>query len=475
MKAVFVNKIDGRYGIYQTFFRWYDEFWKLIPRQSEAFLERTKLRRSIERRGEIQESSVKGLLNSLSDKCPEKLQEFLDSRQEFAERAFADGWVIRFWSAEKSDERLVVLQQISQMVKWIDEAVLGAIAQEAISSEDPRLRGEMCFALGNSGNPRFKTILLHLTEDGDEWARKQADIALSDLESAAEDYKLMVIEDMDLKTLWEEFLKEDESRREVFPATPEGIEHENCLSGIDPFFADYKTCADFNNLEKDVFQVRGQFIYRSWIQKQFSKLNVDWIVVVNGKVVKKSKKGELVPLEKELEEIGRKNNGFPFLFSRTVFSEESKWSKRVDVEGLYPTIPLEVELPAVVKAKGRIKPRTDIDTGSYHILYISLELLERKWRDYLPYRRIEQSDIPFRGKSFWYRIHILTVIIKDDVTRMEKKRDYNCLCILNWNETTFIHANPKREAFAGTELIVTFPLTLILDGKKKPSETRVEV
>ena len=83
------------------------------------------------------------------------------------------------------DERHRLLQHISQLVNYLPEGILRRLAAESMRDEDPRIRGEMCYALGRSGRPRFKSMLQPLLNDPHRWVRQQAAKALKMLDEAA--------------------------------------------------------------------------------------------------------------------------------------------------------------------------------------------------------------------------------------------------------------------------------------------------
>jgi hypothetical protein len=89
-----------------------------------------------------------------------------------------------FLKAEHPDERLKRLQRISDSSRYLPDDALRSLAVETLQDEDPRIRGEMCYALGRSERPYFASLLQLLEDDSDPWVRKQARAALRMLEKA---------------------------------------------------------------------------------------------------------------------------------------------------------------------------------------------------------------------------------------------------------------------------------------------------
>jgi hypothetical protein len=103
--------------------------------------------------------------------------------------------VKEFSRAKSPDNRLTHLQRVSQFSSYLPNEVLRALAAEALQDEDPRIRGEMCYALGMSGIPSFIPELQLLKKDPNAWVREQAEKAISSLEKAtptASDYERLL-------------------------------------------------------------------------------------------------------------------------------------------------------------------------------------------------------------------------------------------------------------------------------------------
>jgi hypothetical protein len=118
---------------------------------------------------------------------------------EFVQVACSEGMLRLYKRPQRDDERLTRLQHISQMARWINHEVLDLLAREILASDDFRLRGEMCYALGMSKNPRFMRRLQLSLNDRNPWVRNQAREALKRLK---EEGTVLQKESKEIVDLW---------------------------------------------------------------------------------------------------------------------------------------------------------------------------------------------------------------------------------------------------------------------------------
>jgi hypothetical protein len=90
--------------------------------------------------------------------------------------------VAEYSQATEADQRLRHVQYIAQLSRDLPTGVLASIASTALPDADPRIRGEMCHALGQSGSAQFIPELQALVRDDNPWVRTQAEMALQQLE-----------------------------------------------------------------------------------------------------------------------------------------------------------------------------------------------------------------------------------------------------------------------------------------------------
>lgn len=155
---------------------------KMTMPRPEIMRSKPQLKSYLKQLDNLQKKIIRESLLPIISSFPQNFPILSDRISESVQRIFAHGAVALFWGAETDDKRLTHLQHISQMAKWINEEVLDNISKKILKSDDKRLRGEMCFALGRSSNVKFKPILNSMLEDPVPWVQNQAAKALKYLE-----------------------------------------------------------------------------------------------------------------------------------------------------------------------------------------------------------------------------------------------------------------------------------------------------
>jgi len=99
------------------------------------------------------------------------------------------------------------------------------------------------------------------------------------------------------------------------------------------------------------------------LQKQFSKLNAAWVVVIDGKVFASGKTLENKPMSPQILKICQRTGKFPFMFVNDKFItiEEgiSAWQTTIRAGDYYPT--LSIKLGSVAEV---LEINGDFDSGS---------------------------------------------------------------------------------------------------------------
>lgn len=129
---------------------------------------------------------------------------------------------------------------------------------------------------------------------------------------------------------WDEFLRKND--RAFFPSSPHFIKHPECLLE-DPFEVSFETCKKFSETEMILFQLRARNYHEEMIEDGLAERKADWILVVGGNIVDTGARGRPQPTGKELMELGKKHNRYPFVFFRCVVIEGSGGG--IDVTGAH--------------------------------------------------------------------------------------------------------------------------------------------
>jgi len=80
----------------------------------------------------------------------------------------------RFHESDDPDERLSNLWNISQLIDDTTDEELYELANAVALEDDPRLRGEICYAISRSRRPNLISIVENMMLDEDKYVREQA-------------------------------------------------------------------------------------------------------------------------------------------------------------------------------------------------------------------------------------------------------------------------------------------------------------
>ncbi len=179
--------------------------------------------------------------------------------------------------------------------------------------------------------------------------------------------------------------------------------------------------------ERDAIALRAYQTLGTWIDAELKRLGAEWMLVCGGEVIESSPTLQNYPSREKLMQAGRQRGLVPFVFVREPLIEESGWSALAG-DDFYPTIRLTVAAD-----------------------YQPVDLAH--FRSHL-------------GQA--YRFHVLPLLIgvrSED--GMVAARELQVLCVLDWRQTPLCLVNTNREALAGRNLLIEFPLRLELDGAKR--------
>ena len=129
-------------------------------------------------------------------------------------RRFLDNAMKEFRATMDPDNRLRSLWKISQLVENTTDEELYELAAATAVEEDPRLRGEICYAISRSRRPQLIQILKEMIRDKDPYVRRSAMAALNELGGSAA-----------VLTVMEPILDEVDKLRSVVNHLEEKIQH----------------------------------------------------------------------------------------------------------------------------------------------------------------------------------------------------------------------------------------------------------
>jgi hypothetical protein len=110
---------------------------------------------------------------------------------------------------------------------------------------------------------------------------------------------------------------------------------------------------------------------------------------------------------------------------------------------------------------GSIPLTADFDTGSPNLFVDYDQMLALHIVDHQP---IDQAHFrPHLGQIYRFYVLPLLVVVTDE-TGTAAMREFPALCVRDWRQSPLCRVHPHREALAGRNLLLEFPLRIELDG-----------
>lgn len=228
-------------------------------------------------------------------------------------------------------------------------------------------------------------------------------------------------------------------------------------------FTDYLALSDN---ERNALSLRAYQTLQPWIDAALEEREAKWILVCGGEVLEFSPTLQNYPSRERLMQIGQERDRVPFVFISTPLIEESEWSSLAKND-FYPTIRLTVAAGGTV-VDGLPAPSleitADFDTGSPSFFVDYDQMLESQIVDFQP---VDQAHWrPHLGQA--YSLHILPILVGvSSENGMTAAREIATLCVRDWRQSPLCKINPNREALAGRNLLLEFPLRLELNGAER--------
>ncbi len=227
-----------------------------------------------------------------------------------------------------------------------------------------------------------------------------------------------------------------------------------------------------NAAERKTMTLELQTRHQDWLARQFESLRAAWLLVIGGKVMESSPRLDDHPSPERLMKMGEEHNLIPFVFSRPPLFEETSWSA-LPADDFYPTLALTIGAREwehdQLLAQGLARS-ADFDTGSPY-LFLS-------WDWLLSAGLVTDSAVDFPqawqhlGRRYVYYTRFLRVGVAD-AAGATRSREMACECVEDWQRSPLCEVNSARQALAGRNLLLGFPLTVELNGaERKTTVTR---
>lgn len=232
----------------------------------------------------------------------------------------------------------------------------------------------------------------------------------------------------------------------------------------DPAFnMTFRNYLSLSATERRALVIEAQERRRDWLRFQLEARQAAWILVIGGQVVKSSQRLDDYPTPERLMKLGTEHDRIPFVFTRPPLFEEIPWSA-LPGDDFYPTLALTIGAgdweDAQMPAQGHYL-NADFDTGSPY-LFLS-------WDWLLSLGLVTATPVDFPqtwhhlGRQYVYYTRLLRVGVADESGTI-RSLPVACECVEDWQESPLCEVNSTRQALAGRNLLLGFPLTLKLDG-----------
>jgi len=219
---------------------------------------------------------------------------------------------------------------------------------------------------------------------------------------------------------------------------------------------------------KSLYLGDAEQLNRRWIEKQFKKLDVNWIMVIDGQVVLSGAKLRDYPEYEDLLALCERHGKYPFVFvsQRALAIEEGKsgWHGTREPADAYPTVPI-----ALAGNKNRLATESDLDTGAADC-YSSLELLTTHGVVTIQSKEARLTS-EHLGQKYFYYVKLIWIELTDDRGEIRQRRA-SVVCVENWQNSPFIEINPTRTFLLGRAVLFELQPRLVLDFAAKCTEVQ---
>ena len=200
---------------------------------------------------------------------------------------------------------------------------------------------------------------------------------------------------------------------------------------------------------------------RKWLEWIRETLGVEWMLVVDGKLIRFDVSWDAYPTDKEIEVICQVTGKVPLLFAATPVIEESAlWHPTRYVNDFYPSLVLSFS-----NAAGRsVVLEADFDTGAIRT-FADADLLQRHKVVGFSLTTLWAWGIHL-GQAFRYTpIPLKVALVAEDGSTQETL--HTVLCVRNWQQSPFVAVNPNRTALVGRSLCLSLKPKITMDFEQK--------
>jgi hypothetical protein len=221
--------------------------------------------------------------------------------------------------------------------------------------------------------------------------------------------------------------------------------------------------------ERAAIAFRAYKVLDRWIAQELKARRARWMLVCGGEILESSPELIEYPAREKLMALGKKSGLIPFVFIYKPLIEESSWSA-IDDSDYYPTLSIIVGRFGVTASKllsEGVMVEADFDTGSPDLLLDYDQMISNGVVDMMP---IDQDHFHLHLGEFNRSTLLPITVGVTDTSGQTVTLELGAVFVRNWRQSSLCFVNPSREALAGRNLLLKFPLKVELDDEKKTTK-----
>jgi len=218
--------------------------------------------------------------------------------------------------------------------------------------------------------------------------------------------------------------------------------------------------------ERRHYQSDAEKLNQRWIEKQFKNLNANWMIVLDGAVVKHGSTLGDYPPERDIRQLQQKTGKCPFVFfSKFLLAIEeypTSWHRTKESTDFYPALAVNI-----LGRNSLFETEADLDTGAVEC-YGDLELLLDNGVINLDSDDLEHHSSHLSKSFVYFAKEVLIELV--DATNTSHQCRTTIICVDNWRDSPFIAINPMRTVLVGRRVLLDLHPHLILDFDARCTE-----
>lgn len=265
----------------------------------------------------------------------------------------------------------------------------------------------------------------------------------------------------------------DERSRELLATAMKIIQSndggEKASAGANTFLSRNVSLEDYRLLprpERRRYQSEAEMLNQRWIEERFQALEANWIMVIDGRIVKHGASLEDYPGDDEMRELRQQAGKIPFVFfSKFLLAIEEAslpWHKTTVPGDFYPTLSIVLS-----HSNNRSAVEADWDTGTIGC-YGDLAHLINKGLVAIDPDDVEHEAHHLSQAYAYFTKEVLIEMV--DTMGKSRRGRTGVICVDDWQRSPFVNINPHRTFLLGRKLLLNLRPRVTLDFDARQSE-----